>query len=109
MTFSKNHDFHLFYLFFLFFSAMIHSLIPLFLSVLFQFHRKTTAACLVAQSCLTLCDPVDCLLWGWDFPGKNTGMDCHFLFQGISPTQGLNLDCMQIFYLLGHQESPWTD
>ena len=26
----------------------------------------------------------------WDFPGKNTGVGCHFLFQGILPTQGLN-------------------
>ena len=36
----------------------------------------------VAQSCPTLCDPVDC---------KNTGVGYHFLLQGISPTQGLNL------------------
>ena len=26
----------------------------------------------------------------WDFPGKNTGMGCHFLLQGIFPAQGLN-------------------
>ena len=26
----------------------------------------------------------------WDFAGKNTGVDCHFLLQGIFPTQGLN-------------------
>ena len=25
---------------------------------------------------------------GWDFPGKNTGVGCHFLLQGIFPTQG---------------------
>ena len=30
------------------------------------------------------------LLCPWDFPGKNTGVGCHFLLQGISPTQGLN-------------------
>ena len=33
-------------------------------------------ACSVAQSCLTLCCPMDCSLKGfsvqWDFPGKNT-------------------------------------
>ena len=23
----------------------------------------------------------------WDFPGKNTGVGCHFLLQGIFPTQ----------------------
>ena len=26
----------------------------------------------------------------WDFPGKNTGVDCCFLLQGIFPTQGSN-------------------
>ena len=30
------------------------------------------------------------LLYPWDFPGKDTGMGCHFLLQGIFPTQGLN-------------------
>ena len=30
------------------------------------------------------------LLCPWDFPGKNTGMGCHFLLQGIFLTQGLN-------------------
>ena len=34
----------------------------------------------VAQLCPTLCDPMDCrLLCPWDFPGKNTEVDCHFL------------------------------
>ena len=26
----------------------------------------------------------------WDFPGKNTGVGCHFLLEGIFPTLGLN-------------------
>ena len=26
----------------------------------------------------------------WNFPGKSTGVGCHFLCQGISPTQGSN-------------------
>ena len=30
------------------------------------------------------------LLCPWDFPGKNTGRGCHFLLQGIFPTQGSN-------------------
>ena len=36
-------------------------------------------------------------------------MGCHFLVQGIFPTQGLNLGflhCRQILYLLSHQGSP---
>ena len=41
------------------------------------------------------------LLCPWDFPGKNTGVGCHFLLQGIFSTQGLNvslLHCRQILY-----------
>ena len=30
------------------------------------------------------------LLSPWDFPGQSTGMGCHFLLQGIFPTQGSN-------------------
>ena len=30
------------------------------------------------------------LLCPWDFPGKNTGVGCHFFFQGIFPSRGLN-------------------
>ena len=30
------------------------------------------------------------LLHPWDFPGKNTGMGCHFLLSGIFLTQGSN-------------------
>ena len=51
----------------------------------------------MTQSCLILCDPVDCSLPGsprlpcpWDFPGKNSGVGCHSLLQGIVPTQGSN-------------------
>ena len=31
------------------------------------------------------------LLCPRDFPGKNTGVGCHFLFQGIFPNPGINL------------------
>ena len=31
------------------------------------------------------------LLCPWDFPSRNTGAGCHFLLQGIFPTQGWNL------------------
>ena len=30
------------------------------------------------------------LLCPWNFPGKNTGVDSHFLLQGMFPTQGSN-------------------
>ena len=44
----------------------------------------------------------------WDFPGKNTGVDCHILFQRIFPTQELNPGlphCRQTLYYLSHQGS----
>ena len=38
------------------------------------------------------CNPMDCSLSDLrDFPGKNTGVGCQSLLQGIFPTQGLNL------------------
>ena len=46
------------------------------------------------KSRLTLCDPLDCSPPGssvhGDSAGKNTGVGCHFLLQGIFLTQGLN-------------------
>jgi len=64
-----------------------------------------TRCCLVAKSCLTLLWPRDCnharLLCPWDSPGKNTGVGCHFLLQGIFPTQQSNshlLHCRGIPY-----------
>ena len=42
----------------------------------------------VAQSCLTLCEPMNCGVPGSsvheDSPGKNTGVGCHALLQGSS-------------------------
>ena len=48
------------------------------------------------------------LLCPWDFPGKNTGAGCHFLLQGIFPTQDSNADlhCRQILFRPSHQGSP---
>ena len=45
----------------------------------------------------------------WDSPGKNTGVGCYSLLQGIFPTQGSKpglLHCRHILYCLSHQESP---
>ena len=46
------------------------------------------------------------LLCPWDSPGKNTGVGCPSLLQGIFLMQGLNPElphCRQILYLLSHQ------
>ena len=45
----------------------------------------------------------------WDSPGKNTGVGCHSLLQGIFPTQRLNpglLHCRQSLCGLSHPGSP---
>ena len=69
--------------------------------------------CLVAQSCPTLWDPIECSLPGTSVhsasTGNNTGVGHHALLQGIFPTQGSILGlphCMRILYHLSHQESP---
>ena len=55
-------------------------------------YRKWKSESEVAQWCLTFCDPMDCSLSGVSvhgiFPGKNTGVGCHFLLQGIFLIQG---------------------
>ena len=56
---------------------------------------------LVVQLCPALWHP-------WDSPGKNTGVGCCSLLQGISPTQGLNPGLQHfrwILQYLSHQES----
>ena len=65
--------------------------------------------CLVTKQHLTLW-----LLCPWDFPGKNAGVGCHFLLQGICPTQESNphLSCLPYWqadspplqHLGGHQD-----
>ena len=68
----------------------------------------------VARLGLTLLRPCELqsarLLCRWDFPGRNTGVGCHFLLQGIFPTQGSNLYLLlwQVGSLpLSRQRSPW--
>ena len=51
---------------------------------------------------------MDCSLPGsfylWDFPGKYTGLGCHFQIQGIFPTQASNpcLLCWQAEFFFNH-------
>ena len=73
------------------------------------------ALCLVAQSCLTLCDPLDCSRPGSSvhgiFQARILNWVALFLLQGIFLTQGINphllylQHCRQILYLLSHRES----
>ena len=58
------------------------------------------------QSCLTLCDPMDCSLPDSSvhgiLQGKNTGVGCHALLQGIFTTQGLNPGLPHYRWILYH-------
>ena len=38
------------------------------------------------------------LLCSWNFPGKNTGVGCHFLLQGIFPTQESNQHLLHLLH-----------
>ena len=77
------------------------------------FSHNECDVCLVTQSCPTLCDSTDYCLPGssvhGDSPGKNTGLGCHPLLQGIFPIQASNPGlphCRWILYCLSHQGSP---
>ena len=70
---------------------------------------------LCRSSCPTLCNPMDysppgsCSSVHGDFSGKNTGVGCHALLQGIFQTQELSPGlphCKWILYHLSHQGSP---
>ena len=70
----------------------------------------------IALSCVQLLQSHELestrLLCPWNSPGKNPGVDCHSLLQGIFPTWRLNpgcLNCRQILYHLSYQGSPLYD
>ena len=58
---------------------------------------------------LMYCSPAGSSVYG-DSPGKNTGVGCHALLQGIFPNQVLNPGLphwVQILYHLSHQGGLW--
>ena len=66
---------------------------------------KVFSSCLATKLCPTLLRPrvlqparFPC---PWDFP-DNTGIGCHFLLQGIFPTQGLNPSLLHHRWVLYH-------
>ena len=44
------------------------------------------------------CTVINWLFCPCNFPGKNSGVDCHFLLQGIFPTQGSNLHLLGLLH-----------
>ena len=62
-----------------------------------------------SHSCPSFCNPMDCSPPGssvlGDFPGKNTGVGCHSLLQGVLPNWGSNSGlphCRRILSCLSH-------
>ena len=77
--------------------------------------HTTTIIVLVAQLCLTLCDPMDCSPPRSSvhriLQARITEEGSHSLLQGFFLTQGLNpglLPCRWTLYCLSHQGSPTT-
>ena len=82
-------------------------LFPFFNWFLLFIREVNMFLCVCAKSlqlCPTLLPPYELwparLLYPWDSPGKNTGVGCHALLQGIFSTQGLN---WHLFCLLNQQ------
>ena len=46
-------------------------------------------------SCQVVSDSFATPWTAWYFSGKNIGVGCHFLLQGIFPSQGLNLGVLR--------------
>ena len=75
----------------------------------------TQVLCFVAQSCPSLCDPMDCSPTGTsvhgDSPSHSTGVGCHAFLQGIFLTQESNwglLHGSRMLYWLSYQGSPYN-
>ena len=70
----------------------------------------------VVGVCIQLCLYSVATLWTvahqvlcpWGFPGKDTGVGCHLLLQGIFPTQGLNLCLLHLLHFLHWQADSLT-
>ena len=76
------------------------------------------AACIRIWLCYYHLVPSTRFLCPWDFPGKNTGVGCHFLLQGIFLTQRWNLhflsllhwqaDSLSLCHLGSHSQTPYS-
>ena len=76
-----------------------------FLFFFFLLYRAFMCVCAQLLTCVQVFE----MLWtvacqtplSWDSPGKNRRLDCHFLLQGIFPSQGLD-DWTLVYCLLLH-------
>ena len=80
----------------------VNYLMSLEVSIALGNHHINVCVRSVVQSCLTLCDPMDCSPPGFsvhgDSPGNRTGVDCHAFLQGIFQTQGSNPHLLSLLH-----------
>ena len=96
-------------------STKWHSLLESSLALSCNIKHTTTIIVLVAQLCLTLCDPMNCSLPGSSvhriLQARMTEVDSQPLLQGVFPTQALDPGLLHrrwILYCLSCQGSPPT-
>ena len=82
---------------------------PIWNSVTWRFYEAMPLLlCLAAQSCPTLCNPMDCSPPGssvhGDSPGKSTGVSCHALLQRSSQPR----DWTQVSHITCRFFTIWT-
>ena len=69
-----------------------------------HFLHMYAVLCIVTQSCPILCNPMGYSPPGssvhGDSPGKNTGVGCYALLQGIFPAQGSNPGLLHYRWIL---------
>ena len=69
-----------------------------------MYTHEWKAKVLVSQSCLTLCDPMNCSLCPWNSPGKNTGVGSHSFLLRLFSTQGPT----QVSHIAGRFFTIWA-
>ena len=87
--------------------------VQIYMYILFKYIYKYVCVCVCVCIYIYIhCYPMDCSLPGssvhGDSPGRNTGVGCNALIQGIFPTQGSKQGpphCKQILYHMSHQGS----
>ena len=101
-------------LYFIFYKLGYNKNFPIGLCVCVCVHTCMHAhTCSVAQSCLTLCNPVDCSPPG--FSVRGTSQVRILKWVAIFPTQGSNLNLLHLLQWrrmlcqLSHQGSPFSD
>ena len=87
-----------------------HTTLQIFWTLIFSQHMHyiicvCVCVCVCAHACSVVSSALQPhglwparLLYPWNFSGKNTGVGCHFLLQGIFQTQGFNPHLLHLLH-----------